>query len=345
MIDEKKPQPKLEEPIRCQFCDRMGHSAKECWKAGAPRPSGQSERTGPKPGTEKTDPTREMSTVRRKDKRYKCHSCNEVGHFAANCPSKPTTGMYTDSHSPNEWVGDLSRAIQAFKVASVTRGEEVEGIPVNDITLDTGSAWTIINSKLVSDSTEITGEIPIHCAHCDIQIYPLAQVEVRMGERYFMVEAAMSRTLPLSVLLGRDVPELLDMLNEPDPTDVMAVMTRAQTKKQQQEIRRLKESDRLSGARPSGEPTSSQSVSSETRDSSSQNSVEEQTGDAPSFHFDAELFVPNTPRVRKSRQAKRDERQAHQRRQVSDVQSLSKTELRQLQENDETLAPVQRTLK
>ena len=348
ITDEKKPQPKLEEPIRCQYCDKKGHSAKECWKAGAARPTGQSERTGlkPWPVTEKTDPTVETSTVRRKDKRYKCHACNEVGHFAANCPSKPT--MYTDSHSPNEWVGDPSRAIHMFKVASVTRSGEVEGIPVDDMTLDTGSARTIINSKLVSDSTEITGEIPIRCAHGDIQIYPLAQVEVRLGERCFMVEAAVSKTLPLSVLLGRDVPELLDMLNDPDPTDVMAVMTRAQSKKHQQEIKRLEESDRLSGASPntlSGEPTSSQPVSLETKDSDPQSSVEEPTGDAPPFNFDAELFVPKTPRVRKSRQAKRDERQAHQRRQVNDVQSLSKIELRQLQENDETLAPVRRSLK
>ena len=111
-----------------------------------------------------------------------------------SCPSKPTTGMYTDSHSPNEWVGYPFRAIQAFKVASVTRGREVEGIYVNDITLDTGSARTINNSKLVSDSTEITGEIPIRCDYGDIQIYPLAQVDVRIGEQCFMVEAAVSKT-------------------------------------------------------------------------------------------------------------------------------------------------------
>ena len=194
-----------------------------------------------------------------------------------------------------------------FKVASVTRSGEVEGIPVDDITLDICSARNIINSKLVSDSTEITSEIPIRCAHGDIQIYPLAQVEVRMGEQCFMVEAAVSKTLPLFVLLGRDVPELLDMLNEPDLTDVMAVMTRAQAKKQQQEIKRLEESDRLSGASLntlSGGPTSSQLVSLETKDSNPQNSVEEPTGDAPPFNFDAELFVPK----RKSRQAKRDER-------------------------------------
>lgn len=60
-----------------------------------------------------------------------------------------------------------------------------------------------------------------------------------------MVEAAGSETLPMSMLLGTDVPELTDLLEselygwqkqeETSGKDVLLVTTRAQAKHQQQE--------------------------------------------------------------------------------------------------------------
>ena len=62
-----------------------------------------------------------------------------------------------------------------------------------------------------------------------------------------MVEAAVSKTLPLSVLLGRHVPELLDLINTPrEVDDSLVAMTRARSSKQAQ----LEQADQLSGATP-----------------------------------------------------------------------------------------------
>ena len=47
----------------------------------------------------------------------------------------------------------------------ITRQGEVEGVQVDDLTLDTGSARTIVHSRFVDDTTQITGKIPIRCAH------------------------------------------------------------------------------------------------------------------------------------------------------------------------------------
>ena len=60
------------------------------------------------------------------------------------------------------------------------------------------------------------------------------------------------------------------------------------------------------------------------------------------FDFEQELFVPANLRVRKWRRVKREERRAYWNR---DVQSLSKMELRQLQQEDETLATIRGSLK
>ena len=43
------------------------------------------------------------------------------------------------------------------------------GIPI-EITFDTGSARTLIDSKLIRDNTKICGQIPIRGAHGDVQI-------------------------------------------------------------------------------------------------------------------------------------------------------------------------------
>ena len=90
----------------------------------------------------------------------------------------------------------------------------------------------MIRSELVPEETKTGGEIPIGCAHGDTITYPLAQVEIQVGEGCYMVEAAVSKTLPVSVLLGRDVPELVYLISNPvgvsPQEDAMAVMTRTQ---------------------------------------------------------------------------------------------------------------------
>ena len=44
--------------------------------------------------------------------------------------------------------------------------------------------------------------------------YPLMEVEISVSGCVLTVEAGVSRTLPASVLLGRDVPELMTLLHE-----------------------------------------------------------------------------------------------------------------------------------
>ena len=45
----------------------------------------------------------------------------------------------------------------------------------------------------------------------------MAQVKIAVGDSSYEVEAAISNQLPVPVLLGRDVPELLEMLKTPTP--------------------------------------------------------------------------------------------------------------------------------
>ena len=48
--------------------------------------------------------------------------------------------------------------------------------------------------------------------------YPLADVDLEIEGKVVTVEAAVSETLPQSVLLGTDVPELLSLLGVKRPS-------------------------------------------------------------------------------------------------------------------------------
>ena len=72
-----------------------------------------------------------------------------------------------------------------------------------------------MHDRLVPVGQKTKGAINICCAHGDEVTYPLMEVEISVGGRVLSVEAGVSRTLPASGLLGRDVPELMTLLHEP----------------------------------------------------------------------------------------------------------------------------------
>ena len=80
---------------------------------------------------------------------------------------------------------------------------------MNDIVLDTGCSKTLVHHDLVLQEKLLPGEaVTMRCAHGDNALYPVANVNLVMDGVPLVVEAAVSKSLPVSVLLGTDVPEL-----------------------------------------------------------------------------------------------------------------------------------------
>jgi len=83
-------------------------------------------------------------------------------------------------------------------------------------------------------------------------VYPLARVEIEVNGQTHEVEAAVSKSLPMSMLMGTDVPAMstLVMSKLGQKEAALAVVTRAQRKAQEEEeaSRWLKEEE--SGVRP-----------------------------------------------------------------------------------------------
>ena len=112
------------------------------------------------------------------------------------------------------------------------RGQE--GKEVSDILLDTGCSRTMVHQDLVRKGEELEGEaVMICCAHGDVSLYPIAEIDMELEGVQMQVKAAVSNTLPVLVLLGTDVPELGRLLKSNPRTvrmtvgEALAVTTRA----------------------------------------------------------------------------------------------------------------------
>lgn len=106
---------------------------------------------------------------------------------------------------------------------------------------------------LVPDRKILEGEVvAIRYAHGDTVSYPLALVQVQVEGRTLEVEAAVSSTLPMSMLLGTDVPELMTLLGSGRgrSTEDAMVVTRAQAKRQQAEMVEREYQQERSGVQP-----------------------------------------------------------------------------------------------
>ena len=161
------------------------------------------------------------------------------------------------------------------------------------------------------------------CAHGDTVLYPLAEVELEVDGRSIRVEAAVSESLPVAVLLGTDVPEFYQLLGGEAPEypteEAMVVVTRARARKQQDEEVAKQNKELASGVQP--------------------RPVEELVGS----EFADDLFVPGRTRER-APQTKSQKRAIW--REFASAQhlkselELSATQLMELQREDDTLVAV-----
>ena len=223
-------------PRRCHKCNQVGHIPTSC--PSNAKPSGVSP-----PGPIQTSRVGQRMPSRRPPQQYssttrtvQCFSCGQTGHIAAHCRA-------------NTMFCDNAEDVLGVEVGEgVVRQGWVEGVPV-EVLLDTGSARTLVRKELVPEERVLKGRtVGVRCAHGEVVHYPIAELEVVVGDQKITVKAGISDRLPVQLLLGRDVSEFFSLLatskvysdslvssSEFDCSsqdqEIVAVTTRAQARK------------------------------------------------------------------------------------------------------------------
>jgi len=331
----EKPAMVAVESRKCHACGQGGHLVRNC-------PNRNTETTPREPVTAKKEKT-EHSLV-------KCYNCGKRGHIAMNCPDN---ALFCD-----EGMG-----------GAVTRKGKVEGKEADDILLDTGCSRTMVQRGLVPEEKILEGEaVTVRCAHGDMVLYPLAEVEMELDGAKMMVQAAVSDTLPVSVLLGTDVPELGRLLRANPSTvrtegieEALVVTTRAQQRKKEMEEAIQAARDEVSGTKPNlmegqeevpepGDKLEEMQAGTESIGEGEKLTTDEDS-EVPGSRFAEELFGGRkSDRAKLTRRQRRKERHRHglerakdsrqPRREVDRSLGISGAELRRLQEADPTLATI-----
>ena len=163
--------------------------------------------------------------------------------------------------------------------------------------------------------------------------YPLARVELEVEGRALIVEAAVSDTLPQSVLLGTDVPDLSELLKAERWGKALMVVTRSQARKEISSNSVQMESSSEGSSEPEEKP--------EETESSGQSDLWQME-----YNFDDDMFVCNeSSREKKSRSQKREDRYKHARQKVmaGDLTfDVSREELCKLQDEDPAIVSLKK---
>ena len=266
-----------------------------------------------------------------------------TGHIAARCPSNAAMFCRGGSSKRKPAASGGAGCVGKDKYPGhpgVCRAGTVESVPVTDIMLDTGASRSLVRRDLVPSEKMNCGEVSICCGHGDTMVYPLAQVEIVVEGARYVVEAAVAEKLPVSVLLGRDVPELVSLRGgqgsdtPASRTEAMAVLTQAQRRQLEGDITAAEEEYRVSGAEPN------------LLDTPEEQSADEMDQELPWKDLDPELFQGGRKRVRLTRSMKRAKNyqflQEQARQGPRHPLDLDAAELQQLQDEDETLGAVRK---
>lgn len=150
-----------------------------------------------------------------------CYLCGQEGHTKPMC-TQNSVKLSQLRFVPKEEI-QRSGVMQPLTETSV----ELHGQALNAL-IDTGSTQTLVQRRYVPPQSVCTGDIiPICCVHGDEKKYPTADVYVSVNGQTYLLNVGVVDNLPFPVILGSDLPVLIDLLK---PFQCNVAITRAKAK-------------------------------------------------------------------------------------------------------------------
>jgi len=152
-----------------------------------------------------------------------CYLCGQEGHTKPACPQNPVKLTHV-CYAPRKKCEPGPQVRQALKETLV----EINGRNLRAL-IDTGSNQTLVHRRYIPPQAVCTIEtVPICCVHGDEKPYPTADVYVKVQGQTYLLNVGVTDNLPFPVVLGHDLPVLLDLI-QPSSICSMA-LTRAQAR-------------------------------------------------------------------------------------------------------------------
>ncbi|XP_026005285.1 uncharacterized protein LOC113010452 [Astatotilapia calliptera] len=156
-----------------------------------------------------------VSTLRGAGKDFLCYYCQQPGHKASVCPirkAKVTGACYAPRLEAEPTKVQPAEG-QRYKTVRVN-GQQVTAL------LDTGSFMSLIKQSLVPvNCVDYSRQEEVLCVHGDKHPYPKVEITVTINDQPYLLSVGVVQNLPVEVILGMDVPVLMDLLQEKEERD------------------------------------------------------------------------------------------------------------------------------
>ena len=199
----------------------------------------------------------------------RCFSCGERGYISTRYQERPN--LYCLSNS---------------RAQGLVQDGKVEGVEVNCICIDTGCSQSLERRSLLPGVNILSERMETRCVHGDVVPYPLAMVKVVVEGRELVIKAALAEKLPVDVLLGMDIPDLMKLVRSDTEEKECLVLTRVQASREKAKETRELEANEAAEATVTGIETEGE----------------------PVFEFEDEFYGESRVRKRLSRSEKRKNR-------------------------------------
>ncbi|XP_076864257.1 uncharacterized protein LOC143516498 [Brachyhypopomus gauderio] len=167
------------------------------------------------------------SDKRQEEAVWRCYNCNQIGHKANVCPKRESNF--------NRLCYIPQRATSTERQESCT--DSVVYVKIGGkrfkALIDTGASQSMILAECLPElRLGHTGSIRVKCIHGDEQVYPTADVSIEIKGQAYMLKVGIIQSAPYAVILGRDLPILVDLLTGQQSVAEGMIATRLQTKRE-----------------------------------------------------------------------------------------------------------------
>ena len=180
-------------------------------------------RTAPKREDPRTETRTRVNTAG--DKQY--FYCRQWGHLKYDCPKQKISQTKADPKPA--FNGTASMRPEGSE--KYLKWGKVEGVSTQML-VDSGCSHTMVSANSIDpDRVNNRDTVPVLCIHGDTVEYPTAVVNLSMGGYTGRASVAVAPSLPVPVLLGRDLYDINSGWKTPEAGYL--VETRSQKKRQE----------------------------------------------------------------------------------------------------------------